>query len=202
MGGVASLVAVRDAGGDVFGGFSAVGWTKQPTFYGSGESFLWCFPGAAQWAAAAASTEAGPRPSSLRQPLAKFGWQRSNENFQYSTDDALAFGGGGIVGGGGGGGGGGAQGPQGPQQCYGLWIDGAMRFGCTHACATCVRDGHASGAGSVCVMPRLPCLPPSLARRVYVSRGGGGGGGGGGVGGAVAACVFLLPPPPPPPPPP
>lgn len=71
----ASLIVIRDADGEVFGGFSTATWAVQKGFYGNADSFVFAFD--------------------QKGSFTKYGWSGLNDFYQLCNKDQIAFGGGG-----------------------------------------------------------------------------------------------------------
>lgn len=76
-----TLLVVKDADGNVFGGFASDEWHRAFHYYGTGESFLFSF---------ASPNAAGG--------FAKYQWSRKNSYFMLCSDESLIMGGGGNFG--------------------------------------------------------------------------------------------------------
>ncbi|KAE8892781.1 hypothetical protein PF005_g3817 [Phytophthora fragariae] len=76
-----TLLVVKDADGNVFGGFASDEWHRAFHYYGTGESFLFSF--------ANSSTAGG---------FVKYQWSRKNSYFMLCSDESLIMGGGGNFG--------------------------------------------------------------------------------------------------------
>ncbi|KAG6597984.1 Oxidation resistance protein 1 [Phytophthora cinnamomi] len=76
-----TLLVVKDAEGNVFGGFASDEWHRAFHYYGTGESFLFSFSNA--------STAGG---------FMKYQWSRKNSYFMLCSDESLIMGGGGNFG--------------------------------------------------------------------------------------------------------
>ncbi|ETI52532.1 hypothetical protein, variant 1 [Phytophthora nicotianae P1569] len=76
-----TLLVVKDAGGNVFGGFASDEWHHAFHYYGTGESFLFSF--------------ANP---SAAGGFVKYQWSRKNSYFMLCSDESLIMGGGGNFG--------------------------------------------------------------------------------------------------------
>ncbi|GMF10171.1 unnamed protein product [Phytophthora lilii] len=76
-----TLLVVKDAEGNVFGGFASDEWHRAFHYYGTGESFLFSF---------ANSSSAGG--------FIKYQWSRKNSYFMLCSDESLIMGGGGNFG--------------------------------------------------------------------------------------------------------
>jgi hypothetical protein len=76
-----TLLVVKDAEGNVFGGFASDEWHRAFHYYGTGESFLFTF---------SSSNAAGG--------FAKYQWSRKNSYFMLCSDESLIMGGGGNFG--------------------------------------------------------------------------------------------------------
>ncbi|GMF25587.1 unnamed protein product [Phytophthora fragariaefolia] len=76
-----TLLVVKDAEGNVFGGFASDEWHRAFHYYGTGESFLFTF--------ANSSTAGG---------FMKYQWSRKNSYFMLCSDESLIMGGGGNFG--------------------------------------------------------------------------------------------------------
>ncbi|CEG35131.1 hypothetical protein, variant 1 [Plasmopara halstedii] len=76
-----TLLVVKDAKGNVFGGFASDEWHRAFNYYGTGESFLFSF----------ANTSAAGG-------FVKYQWSRKNSYFMLCSDESLIMGGGGNFG--------------------------------------------------------------------------------------------------------
>lgn len=76
-----SLVLVYTIDRRVFGGFAGAQWHRSPSWYGTGESFVWSFDGQ------------GDQPMENR-PLLAYKASCANRFFQYCDDSGIAMGGG------------------------------------------------------------------------------------------------------------
>lgn len=89
-----TLLCVETKDGRVFGSFTSSPWRQRPTWYGSGEAFLWQVPSSSQQESSQHSANKQPSATTPNHEIKVFPYTGHDDMIQYCSKKALAVGGG------------------------------------------------------------------------------------------------------------